>query len=104
MGAYEDRVNAGHKWIQELGKTASTAEVTYRQRNPSTKVAKEITSIKLSNRSGSASISVSLDGGSSYYVVLPLQLYETLIDSQFDIRVKTTTSTADYDLFYTVQQ
>ena len=101
MNPYNEKVQEGHKAIQEVGKTATTTAVSYRQLQGG--VPAEITSLRLVNRDGSTSIRVSIDGGSNFLVVLPLQDYGLSLNSIHEIQISTASSTAAYDLFYTVR-
>lgn len=101
MDPYNEKVQEGHRAIQEVGKTATTTAVSYRQLQGG--VPAEITSLRLVNRNGTRAVRVSVDGGSNFLVVLPLQDYGLSLNSVNEIQVSTASGTAVYDLFYTVR-
>lgn len=101
MGAYEDRQKEGHTPVTLYAQTATTTDTTIAPKQGV--VAQEITSFKVLNRNTSRNLQISVDGGTNYLAVVPLQEIEQFIDSIHELKIKSASSTVTYDLYYTVR-
>jgi hypothetical protein len=99
MGAYNDMVDRGHKSNSSLNQTATTTAVEHIQRYGNS-IPKEITSWMATNR-GTVNLLVSADGGTNFHAVVPFATNEARCDSVHSLQVKSASSTAGYDLYYT---
>lgn len=97
---FEEMVNQGHTPKNKYGQTASTTVTSIVERQGS--IPAEITSLKITNTSSATNISLSVDGGSNFKIVLPLSTINIPV-SAHEIQIKTLASTATYELDYTVR-
>ena len=103
MGAYDDKVNEGHKQQNFFSVTSSTTAFSYAPKQGT--MQREITSIKVQNQSVTSgeNILISLDGGSNFFAVSPLNTHEQAVHSAHEIQIKSATGTPAYDLWFTVR-
>ena len=101
MGAYDDRIAEGHKSAAFYAVTSSTTALSYSPKQGSEQ--REITSVSVQNNSVTSgeNILVSLDSGSNFFAVTPLDFREKVTHSICEIQVKSATGTPEYDLEYT---
>ncbi len=104
MGAYGDAVRAGDTPFNYFTITSSTTALSYAEKTGSGDQ-REVTSIKVQNQSSTAgqNILVSTDGGTQFFAVTPLDIYEEFINDCHEIQIKSATSTPAYDLWFTVK-
>ena len=83
----------GHVYNNSYGQTASSSVTT---------TTANISAYRIQNNSATVQIQVSIDGGSNYRTVVQLQSLEASCkDTATSIKIKTSSSTAGYDLDYT---
>ena len=83
----------GHVLNNLYNQTASSTATT---------ITANISSYRIQNNSATVQIQVSVDGGSTYRTVIQLQeLKPSTKDTATSLKIKTTSSTANYDLDYT---
>ena len=99
MGAYNEMQAEGHTGKQSVGQTASTTAVSVISRGAAN-LPRKISSWKLTNR-GTVNILISTDKGTSFAVCLPYQPTEARANTD-ELQIKSASSTAGYDLYYTV--
>jgi len=102
MDAYELRLQEGHTPKYELTQTATTSAESFTSQDGAGNN-QEITSLRLVNRSSDTEVLVSTDGGTNWFAVTPLYIYDLYLVSTSELQVKTSSGTASYDLFYTVK-
>jgi predicted peptidase len=93
---YQYRIE-GNVLNQSFAQTATTSVTTVSPTNP-------ITAYSIQNNSGSVAIQISDDGGSNYRTVVQLQnLVVHTKDTAVNLKIKTSSGTAGYDLEYTTK-
>ena len=104
MGAYDDKVNEGHKPNNFFAVTSSTTALSYFVNQGGSQ--KEITSVKVNHNSATdgENILVSTDGGSNFFAVTPLSKIDQPTHSTREIQIKSATGTPAYDIWFSSRQ
>ena len=103
MGAYNNKVLAGHKIKQVLGQTATTTAQLFRDLRGDG-ISNEITSVLVTNLNDTANLLVSTDGGTNSMTVYPLGSIDMNTESVHGITITSSSGSVSFDLFYTVRQ